>query len=134
MNGTHVLEPEGFTLGLELRAGGASLAYVANCAEISDEVVDRVAGKKVLFIDGTLFSDDEMLRQGVGTKTGRRMGHVSISGAGGVLERLKGRGIGRPIFLHINNTNPILLKDSPERRQVEAEGFEVAYDGMEIRL
>jgi pyrroloquinoline quinone biosynthesis protein B len=134
MNGTSLFEPEGYTLGLELRAGDASIAYIANCAEISDDVIGHVEGKQVLFVDGTLFRDDEMIEQGVGTKTGRRMGHVSISGPDGVLERLKGRSIGRPILLHLNNTNPVLLTDSSERRLVEAEGFEVAYDGMEIRL
>jgi pyrroloquinoline quinone biosynthesis protein B len=127
-------EEPGTTLGLEIRAGNERFAYVANCAEITDAVAERLSGTPLVFIDGTLFSDDEMIRQGVGKKTGRRMGHVSVSGPDGSLERLKPLGIGRSIFLHINNTNPLLLKDSPERRLIEAEGFEVAYDGMEIRL
>ena len=75
-----------------------------------------------------------MIRQGVGKKTGRRMGHISMSGPEGAMERLKPLAIGRKIFIHINNTNPALLADSPERRHIEAEGFEVAYDGMEVRL
>jgi pyrroloquinoline quinone biosynthesis protein B len=125
---------EGFTLGLEIRSGESRFAYVASCAEISDAVAARLQGMPLAFIDGTLFTDDEMIRQGVGTKTGRRMGHVSISGANGSIERLKPLGIGRKIFIHINNTNPVLLADSPERRHVDAEGFEVARDGMEVRL
>ena len=75
-----------------------------------------------------------MIAQGVGTKTGRRMGHVSLDGPDGSIARLAILGISRTIFIHINNTNPILLKDSPERRAVEARGFEIAHDGMEIRL
>lgn len=129
-----MFDADGFTLGLEIRGGGARFAYVANCGAITDAVAARLAGMPLAFIDGTLFTDDEMILQGVGRKTGRRMGHVSISGADGSLERLKPLGIGRKIFIHINNTNPILLADSPERRQVEAEGFEVAHDGMEVRL
>jgi pyrroloquinoline quinone biosynthesis protein B len=87
----------------------------------------------ILFFDGTLFTDDEMVVAGLGAKTGRRMGHVPISGPDGTLARLADLPA-RRIFLHINNTNPILLRDSPERREVEAAGFEVAYDGMEIAL
>ena len=87
----------------------------------------------MLFFDGTLFTDDEMIEAGLGTKTGTRMGHVPISGPKGTLGRLADLPA-RRIFLHINNTNPILLSDSPQRRQVEAAGFEVAYDGMEVRL
>jgi len=125
---------DGFTLGLEMRGGGGHFAYVANCASISDDVAERLRGIPLAFVDGTLFSDDEMIRQGVGKKSGRRMGHISMSGPQGAIERLKPLGIGRKIFIHINNTNPALLADSPERRHVEAEGFEVAYDGMEVRL
>jgi pyrroloquinoline quinone biosynthesis protein B len=69
----------------------------------------------------------------LGEKTGMRMGHVPISGPNGALARLAGLDA-RRILLHINNTNPILLSDSVERRQVEAAGFEVAFDGMEVRL
>jgi pyrroloquinoline quinone biosynthesis protein B len=134
LNEAAMFEAEGFTIGLEIRGGGSRFAYVANCGAIDDEVAGRLQGMPLAFVDGTLFTDDEMIVQGVGRKTGRRMGHVSISGEGGSLERLKPLGIGRKIFIHINNTNPILLSDSAERREVEREGFEVAFDGMEIRL
>lgn len=123
---------EGDVVGLELRAGGRRVVYVGNLARIGARVKERLAGADVVFVDATLWRDDEMIRQGVGTKTGRRMGHVSVSGPGGVLEELAELPAGRRILIHINNTNPILLADSPERRIVEAAGFEVAFDGMEI--
>jgi pyrroloquinoline quinone biosynthesis protein B len=129
-----MFEADGFALGLEIRGGESRFAYVANCAAITDNVATRLKDMPLAFVDGTLFTDDEMIRQGVGQKTGRRMGHMSISGTDGSLARLKPLGIGRKIYIHINNTNPILLADSPERRHVEAEGFEVSYDGMEVRL
>jgi pyrroloquinoline quinone biosynthesis protein B len=134
ITGKAMFEAEGFTVGLEIRSGDAHFAYVANCAAITDAVAARLKGMPLAFVDGTLFTDDEMIKQGVGQKTGRRMGHMSIIGADGSIARLKALGIGRKIYIHINNTNPILLADSPERRQVEAEDFEVAYDGMEVRL
>jgi pyrroloquinoline quinone biosynthesis protein B len=122
------------TAGLEIRSGDARFVYAANCAALSDAVAARLRAAPLVFFDGTLFEDNEMIRQGVGKKTGRRMGHMSLSGADGSLAALAALGIGRPIYIHINNTNPILLRDSPERREVEAAGFEIAYDGMEIAL
>jgi pyrroloquinoline quinone biosynthesis protein B len=87
----------------------------------------------VLLFDGTLFVDDEMIRTGTGEKTGRRMGHMPIDGAGGSLAALDGLDA-RRIFIHINNTNPILVDGSPERRRVAESGWDVAQDGMEIVL
>lgn len=124
----------GSTLAIEVRGGGSRFIYAANCAEMNGDVVGRLEGAPVVFFDGTLFTDDEMIRQGAGRKTGRRMGHMSLSGPEGSLAHLQQLGVGRGIFIHINNTNPILLRDSAERREVEAAGFEVAYDGMEISL
>jgi pyrroloquinoline quinone biosynthesis protein B len=88
----------------------------------------------MVFFDGTLFTDDEMLRAGIGAKTGLRMGHMSVSGPNGTIAAFKGIDVRRRILLHINNSNPILLDDSPERAIVEAAGWEVAFDGMEIQL
>ena len=116
-----------------LRSDGRSLVVAPACAEASDTVLERLRGHDAVLFDGTLFTDDEMILAGVGAKTGRRMGHIPISGPGGSLERLASLS-GRRIFIHINNTNPILLQDSPERRQVEAAGFEVGHDGMDVRL
>lgn len=116
-----------------LRAHGRSVLVVPGCAEITDEVVDLLAQADLVFFDGTLFTDDEMQRAGVGQKTGRRMGHVPMAGPGGSLHRLGGLP-SRRIYLHINNTNPVLCAASPERAAVAAAGFEIAHDGMEIRL
>ena len=125
---------DGDTLGLEIEAGGGRLLYVANCAQLTDALLDRVAGADVLFLDGTLWRDDEMIVQGVGRKTGRRMGHISMSGPDGAIERLARVPVGRRIFIHVNNTNPALLADSPERAAIERAGWEVAFDGMELSL
>ena len=94
---------------------------------------ERLSRADALLFDGTLFTDDEMIRTGTGTKTGRRMGHMPIDGEGGSLAALSGLA-SRRIFVHINNTNPILVDGSPERRRVEAAGWEVAEDGLEIVL
>jgi pyrroloquinoline quinone biosynthesis protein B len=125
---------EGDTLGLELTAGGARLLYLANCARVTDALLKRIAGADLLFMDGTLWCDDEMILQGVGTKTGRRMGHVSMSGPEGAMARLRGVPVGRRVFIHVNNTNPALLADSAERAELERAGWEVACDGMELQL
>lgn len=116
-----------------LRSGGRGMIVAPACADITGEVLEQLRQADVVLFDGTLFTDDEMIVAGLGKKTGRRMGHVSISGPDGTLARLADIPA-RRILLHINNSNPILLRDSPERRAVEAAGFEVAYDGMEIRL
>jgi pyrroloquinoline quinone biosynthesis protein B len=118
---------------VRIEAGGRSLVVAPACAAITADLRDRLAGADVLFFDGTLYTDDEMRQTGVGTKTGRRMGHVPITGPGGSLDFLAGLS-GRRVYLHINNTNPILLDGSPERCAVERAGIEVAYDGMEVRL
>ena len=119
------------TYAARLEGGGRSVVIAPACAEVTPAVLERVAGADLLFFDGTLFTDDEMVRAGVGTKTGRRMGHVSVSGPDGSMARLSGHA-GRRIYFHINNTNPMLLDDSPERLAVTQAGFEVAYDGMEV--
>ena len=116
-----------------LKANGRRVIVAPACAEITDQVRRQLDDADVVFFDGTLFTDDEMIVAGLGAKTGRRMGHVPVGGPGGTLEGLAGLR-GRRILLHINNSNPILLANSPERLQVEAAGFEVAYDGMEVRL
>lgn len=125
---------EGDTLGLEVTAGGRRLVYLANCAVLDEALIARTEGADVLLMDGTLWRDDEMIVQGVGRKTGRRMGHISMSGPEGAIERLRGVPLGRRIFIHVNNTNPALLADSPERAELERAGWEVAFDGMELTL
>lgn len=121
------------TIGVRISDGtDASAFYVPGCARVDPALVERVRGGDVLLFDGTVFTDDEMAVAGVGAKTGRRMGHLPIDGAEGSLRAFDGAGIGRRIFVHINNTNPILDEGSDERRIVGAAGWEVAHDGMEI--
>src|SRR3954447_6437376 len=123
----------GANVGVEIKSGGATLLFVPGAAAITPALRERLARADVILFDGTLFTDDEMIKSGTGEKTGRRMGHMPISGGDGSLVALKGLGK-RRIYIHINNTNPILIDGSPERRQVDAAGFEVAADGLEIRL
>lgn len=127
---------EGDVVGIVVRdaANGAAFHFVPGCAALSTTLLARLRGAGLLFFDGTLWTDDEMIRLGLGTKTGARMGHLSVSGRKGSIQGLKGAGIARKVFIHVNNSNPIILDDSPERASVEAAGWEVAYDGMEITL
>lgn len=125
-------DTSGDTIGVTMEKDGTRLVYIPGCAVVNDDVRARVEGADVLLFDGTVFEDDEMEKAGVGVKTGRRMGHVPISGDGGSLDAFKGVKVGRKIYIHINNTNPILIDGSPERRAVEAAGWEVSEDGLEV--
>jgi pyrroloquinoline quinone biosynthesis protein B len=125
---------EGDTLGLEISGGGQSFFYIPGCAAVTPALAKRLTGVGLVFFDGTLWRDDEMIVAGVGTKTGQRMGHVSCSGPGGVIAAFRGLRPGRKLFIHINNTNPLLVEGSSERRMALTEGWETAYDGMEIAL
>jgi pyrroloquinoline quinone biosynthesis protein B len=125
---------DGSTVGVTVRAGGARLVYIPGCAAVTEQVRSRIAGADALFFDGTLYTDDEMIAEGVGSKTGRRMGHLPISGDGSSVAALAGVDVGRRIFIHLNNTNPVLIEGSAERRATEAAGWDVAFDGMEIAL
>ena len=120
-------------VGIELAAADARISYVPGAAAVTPGMMQRLARADVVFFDGTLFRDDEMIATGTGTKTGRRMGHMPIDGEDGSLRALAGIA-GRRIYVHINNTNPILIDGSPERQRVESAGWEVAADGLEIRL
>jgi pyrroloquinoline quinone biosynthesis protein B len=123
----------GANVGVELHCDSRRLAYVPGAAAVTATMLTRLARADVVLFDGTLFNDNEMITAGAGTKTGRRMGHMPIDGMDGTLAALASLP-GRRILTHINNTNPILVEDSSERRKVEAAGFEVAEDGMEIAL
>ncbi|MEJ1160835.1 pyrroloquinoline quinone biosynthesis protein PqqB [Prosthecomicrobium sp. N25] len=120
------------TVGVEIRAAGRRLVYVPGCARVTPDLAARITGADALLFDGTLYSDDEMIREGLGTKTGARMGHVSMSGPSGSAAALARVPVGRRIYVHINNTNPVLIEGSPERRAIEAEGWEIAHDGLEV--
>ena len=122
------------TIGLEILAGGKRLLYVPGCANVTEDVLRRVEGADALLFDGTMWTDDEMIDAGLGHKSARRMGHVPMSGPGGSIESLAGVAARRRIFVHINNTNPVLVADSWERKAAEASGWEVGFDGMRIDL
>jgi pyrroloquinoline quinone biosynthesis protein B len=120
------------TVGVAIEAAGRKLVYAPGCARMTDDLKKRFAEAHALFFDGTLFADDEMIANGLGDKTGRRMGHMPVSGPGGTLDELAGHAHLRRILIHINNTNPILIEGSPEEAKVKAAGWEVAFDGMEV--
>ena len=120
-------------VGVELSVGNSRMTYIPGAATVTPAMRDRIARADVVLFDGTLFRDDEMITTGTGTKTGRRMGHMAIDGDDGSLAALAGIA-GRRIYIHINNTNPILVQGSPERVHVETNGWEVGEDGMEIAL
>lgn len=120
------------TIALEIRDGTGEprFFYIPGCAAMTPELAKRLRGAPLVFFDGTLWTDDEMIRGNVGVKTGKRMGHMSNSDPDGTIEAFKDLDVKRKIFIHINTTNPILLDDSEERKIAEAAGWEVSYDGM----
>ena len=122
----------GDTVGVEIRSKGKRLVYIPGCAGMTDGLKRRLAGASTVLFDGTLWRDDEMVRAGLGPKTGQRMGHMSVSGPDGTLAAFRDIPVGRKILVHINNSNPILLDDSSERHELGKEGWEVAHDGMEV--
>jgi pyrroloquinoline quinone biosynthesis protein B len=122
------------TVGAMVSSGRSRLFFIPGCARMTQALAQRLQGADVVFFDGTLWTDDEMVQAGVGSKTGMRMGHMSVSGPNGTISAFETIDVRRKILLHINNSNPILLEDSPERAQAEAAEWEVAYDGMEIAL
>ncbi|HEX9168948.1 MAG TPA: pyrroloquinoline quinone biosynthesis protein PqqB [Roseiarcus sp.] len=113
-------------------AAGASLVYAPGCAHVTEELDARVSATDVLFFDGTLFTDDEMVANGLGDKTGRRMGHMPVAGPKSTLEAFARHAHVRRILIHINNSNPVLIEGSPEEAKVKAAGWEIAFDGMEV--
>ena len=122
------------TIGFEISGGGKTFHYIPGCANLTAEIRERIAGSELLFFDGTLWCDDEMIAAGVGSKTGQRMGHMSMSGPNGSIAALAGVPMHRKLFIHLNNTNPALLPDSHERAQLAKAGWGVAADGDEIEL
>jgi len=123
---------EEFTAGIELKKDGRSLVFVPGADSITPAMQRLAAEADLLFFDGTLFTDDEMIRAGMGSKTGHRMGHAPIKGADGSLHAFQTAR--KRVYLHINNTNPILIEGSPEYQAVRSAGWDVAYDGMEFKL
>ena len=126
----------GDTLGLRIRdkATGKHFYFIAACAHVSAELKSRLAGAPLLFFDGTVWRDDELVAAGLGTKTGQSMGHIAMSGTSGAIKSLAGLDIDRKVFLHINNSNPALLHGSEERSIAENAGWQIPADGTEIVL
>ncbi len=122
------------TLGLEISDGAKTFFYIPGCAEVTPRLQKRLQNAALLFFDGTTYTDDEMVQLGLSNKTAWRMGHVAMSGENGSMRRLADLGIGRKIYVHINNTNPVLIEDSAERAKVEAAGWDVSDDGLEVML
>jgi pyrroloquinoline quinone biosynthesis protein B len=126
----------GDTIGLRIfePATGKHFYFLAACAKVTPELKTRLRGAPLIFFDGTVWRDDELIALGLGTKTGQGMGHISMSGENGAIAALADLGIERKIFLHINNSNPALLHNSKERAFAEAAGWQIPTDGTEITL
>ena len=126
----------GDTIGLKLTGadGADSVFYIPGCASMPPELKDRLNGAALVFFDGTLWRDDEMITAGVGVKSGQRMGHMSVSGPDGVIAAFAGLEVRRKVLIHINNTNPLLIDRSPECAEAKRAGWDVAYDGMELTV
>lgn len=126
-------EEEGDTVGLVIRdqASGQRLVFLAACAQVTDGVAAKLSGADIVFFDGTLWRDDEMIEAGLGKKTGQRMGHIAMRDAIAALADID---VGQRVFLHINNSNPALRHDSAERRAAVEARWILPADGMEIKL
>jgi pyrroloquinoline quinone biosynthesis protein B len=115
-------------------ATGGVLSYVPGLARLDDDVLARFSASDLVLVDGTFWRDDELAQLGISARSAREMGHIPLSGPGGTLEVLAGLSGPRKALVHINNSNPILFEDSPERDAVVQAGVEVGYDGLEFEL
>ena len=124
------------TVGVAITAddSGKTIYYLPGCADMPEWLRQRLRGAEMIFMDGTTWIDDEMAQAGVGEKTSRRMGHMTMSGADGSIARTADLDIGQRVFVHINNTNPVLRIDSPEYREATAAGWVIAEDGMRFEF
>jgi pyrroloquinoline quinone biosynthesis protein B len=126
----------GHTVGLIITetATGTRCAYLPGCGALDAALVDRLAGSAMVLFDGTFWSNDELISLGIGERTALQLDHLPISGSNGSLERLRDLPIPRRVYVHINNTNPVLLEHSPERRIVESAGLTIGMDGMRFDI
>jgi len=122
------------TVGVHLEAAGTSAHYIPGCAAMTPDLAARIAGADAVFFDGTLWRDDEMVRAGLSQKTGARMGHMSMSGPDGSMAAFDALSIPRKIYVHMNNTNPVLRPDASERAEAESRGWTIARDGLDMTL
>lgn len=125
---------DGDTLGLTIsdKATGTSVHVLTACARVTDELRTRLSGAALLLFDGTVWRDDELIAAGLGHKTGQAMGHIAMAGEDGAIAALNGLGIAQKLFVHINNSNPALLPHSVERKVLDASGWTIPPDGMEV--
>ena len=130
----HQLPPDEAVVGLVLAQGKKQMFYAPALPGRSNQWKDWVESSDVCLLDGTFWDDRELISTGVGSKTAREIGHLPLSGAGGLLQEFNSQNRGRKILIHINNTNPILDEESREHREVRDAGWEIAYDGMEFDL
>jgi pyrroloquinoline quinone biosynthesis protein B len=122
----------GHTVGLTIQDQntGGTCAFVPGCGELDQALLDRLGEVDLLLFDGTFWSDDELVELGISDRRARQMDHLPVSGAEGSLRRLERLSRPRKVYTHINNTNPMLLEDSPQRALVERAGLAVGSDGM----
>jgi pyrroloquinoline quinone biosynthesis protein B len=126
----------GHTVGLLVRddATGGVCAFVPGCGGLDRTLLDRLAGAELVLFDGTFWTDDELIALGIGQRTARAMDHLPVSGPDGSLEQLAALPARHKVYTHINNTNPMLIEDSPQRLEVERHGLVVGADGMRFTL
>jgi pyrroloquinoline quinone biosynthesis protein B len=129
-------ELPGHTVGLLVRddATGGVCAFVPGCGGLDRTLLDRLAGAELVLFDGTFWTDDELIALGIGQRTARAMDHLPVSGPDGSLEQLVALPARLKVYTHINNTNPMLIEDSPQRHEVERHGLVVGADGMRFTL
>ena len=133
---TEGADADGDTLGLRITdsTSGQFIYVLTACARVTPDLKARLTDAPLVFFDGTVWHDDELITQGLGQKTGQRMGHIAMSGDDGAIASLNGIGIGQTVFLHINNSNPAWRADSCERNEAQRAGWRIASDGMEFSL
>lgn len=124
----------GVGLTIRDRTTGGILTYAPGLAAINDQMQQRFESSNCILIDGTFWTNDELPAMGVGTRSALQMGHLPLSGEDGSLNQLQQLSTPRKILVHINNTNPIHIPDSPERKTVENQGIEIGYDGLMFTL
>ncbi len=125
---------DGNTVGAAISDGTRRLYFIPGCAQMTHTLAARLRGADAVFFDGTLWHDREMIEAGIGSKTGRRMGHMSVSGPNGTMAAFAELGVRRKILIHINNSNPVLLDDSEQAAAMRAAGWDIGFDGMRIDL
>jgi pyrroloquinoline quinone biosynthesis protein B len=128
------LPPGEAVIGLVLAHGSKQIFYAPGLPGGSEEWKDWARSSDLCLLDGTFWAENELISAGVGSKTASEIGHVPLSGPGGLLEEFDSAKRGRRVLIHINNTNPILDEESAEHREVRDAGWEIAYDGMEFQL